>query len=260
VMFQSCDAGLPGYMVLFGTGKYLEATDLTSTDDQTMYGIWDFGDDSDSSEYLGAFTRPGLGNQVGVTLVEQTLEVDINEIINGVTKRVRVLTDNPMDWTTQTDGGGEDNPSVNAGWFFDLPESGERLTEAPGIRDGRLFFISWIPNADPCASGGDSIYHESNACTGGRVNDPVFDIRGDGTGIADGRVDEHDLITVTDASGNLISVSPTGIWHDRLMFVPRWVDDLQSDTAIGYAVDSQGNIIPIRDIGERLGINYWREW
>ena len=44
----------PGYMVLFGTGKYLGASDLESKDIQSIYGIWDFAHDNDDTGYHGA--------------------------------------------------------------------------------------------------------------------------------------------------------------------------------------------------------------
>ncbi|MHB8150431.1 MAG: PilC/PilY family type IV pilus protein [Desulfobulbia bacterium] len=66
----------PGFMVIFGTGKYLGLSDITSTSQQTVYGIWDYGDAVDNAEYLGQFV-PGalqkLTNQpAGYTLLEQT--------------------------------------------------------------------------------------------------------------------------------------------------------------------------------------------
>ena len=46
-----------GYIVAFGTGKYLGSTDLADTKTQTVYGIWDYGDDADNAEYVGSFSR-----------------------------------------------------------------------------------------------------------------------------------------------------------------------------------------------------------
>lgn len=68
--------GNPGYMVIFGTGKYLGLSDISDTSQQTAYGIWDYGDDADNAEFLGRFV-PGaaqkLTNQpAGYTLLEQT--------------------------------------------------------------------------------------------------------------------------------------------------------------------------------------------
>jgi type IV pilus assembly protein PilY1 len=65
-----------GNMVVFGTGKYLGNADFADGQTQTIYGVWDYGDDDDDSEYLGSFERTAesqLSNQPStVTLLEQT--------------------------------------------------------------------------------------------------------------------------------------------------------------------------------------------
>ena len=75
VMYH-CQSDMPGYLVVVGTGKYLADTDLADTQTQTIYGLWDYGDDADDNEYLGAFNRgstPQLSNQPAtVTLLQQT--------------------------------------------------------------------------------------------------------------------------------------------------------------------------------------------
>ena len=94
--------------------------------------------------------------------------------------------------------GQEVNPSNsvanNAGWYFDLPISKERVIRNFMIRDGKVILISSIPKSSPCAAGGDSILMEMNACTGGRMSNeggegPQFDINDDGI------LDENDLIS-----------------------------------------------------------------
>jgi len=76
-VMRPCTLELPGYFVIFGTGKYLGYTDFSTTGTQTLYGISDYGDDDDNTEYLGAFNRgstPQLSNQPNtVTLQEQTI-------------------------------------------------------------------------------------------------------------------------------------------------------------------------------------------
>jgi len=43
-----------GYMVIFGTGKYLGWLDLITTDTQSLYGIWDWAPDEFDQGYHGA--------------------------------------------------------------------------------------------------------------------------------------------------------------------------------------------------------------
>ncbi|MDZ7379260.1 MAG: PilC/PilY family type IV pilus protein, partial [candidate division KSB1 bacterium] len=92
-------AGLGGFMVYFGTGKYLEASDNTTTGapTQTFYGIWDKGDG-----VLPNFTRSHLRQQSVITEM----------VVHGHT--VRVTTDEAVNWTSQR------------GWYLDLPAAGER--------------------------------------------------------------------------------------------------------------------------------------
>ena len=42
-----------GYMVIFGTGRYLGMPDLDNTDTQSIYGIWDWAPDNWDKGYLG---------------------------------------------------------------------------------------------------------------------------------------------------------------------------------------------------------------
>lgn len=64
----------PGFFVIFGTGKYLGLTDLTDNSQQAVYGIWDYGDDADDTEFLGQF-NPATGRldnlPVGYTLARE---------------------------------------------------------------------------------------------------------------------------------------------------------------------------------------------
>lgn len=75
----------PGYMVIFGTGRYLGLSDLSDTSQQSVYGIWDYGDDGDGAEYLGRFHSPSTGrlsNQpIGYTLARQTVVYSGAELI-----------------------------------------------------------------------------------------------------------------------------------------------------------------------------------
>ncbi len=51
-----------GYMVVFGTGKFLHNDDRADVSLQSIYGIWDYGDDEDDDEYLGSFD-PNAGRR-----------------------------------------------------------------------------------------------------------------------------------------------------------------------------------------------------
>jgi type IV pilus assembly protein PilY1 len=131
-----------GYMVVFGTGKFLHNDDRTDVgQQQTIYGIWDYGDDADDGEYLGSFNHGThvLSNLSGVTLLEQTI-VD-GQSIGGY--YYRTFSDNSTNWPTDPDddAGENSNPSTHAGWYVDFPNispyEGERVFKSVQIRDGK---------------------------------------------------------------------------------------------------------------------------
>ncbi len=258
VMYH-CSRSMPGYIVVFATGKYLGNTDLSAFSTQTIYGIWDYGDDGDDSEYLGKFQR-GAARQVSnqpqtVGLLEQ-VEV-YYEMVGG--RYFRVLSDFEPDWVTgrDKDDGQAPNPSCSvrnhAGWFFDLPLPKERVVRDPIIRDGEAIVISNVPKSSSCAAGGNSIVHEINACTGGRLKTPKVDISGGGG------IDEEDMIEIPhlDHPGESITVVPSGILFPSIVSFPR-ILRMPDGTEIEYFSSADGNIVVLKKTGEKRGFYYWR--
>ncbi len=253
-----------GYMVLFGTGQYLGDSDFINTDTQTIYGIWDYGDDDDDSEYLGTFNRgstPQLSNQANsVSLLEQTQIFFGQDPGGSTTYDLRVLSDNEPSWVTVEDinGTGDDADPSNTvnnhvGWFFDLPISKERVVRNVIVRDAKLIVVSSIPKSSPCAAGGDSILHEMDACSGSRLTEAQFDINDDGV------IDENDMITIDDPDnpGETITVAPTGIKYPAMIYEPIILTD--DDIEMKYFSTAAGNIIMLKEESEKRGMFYWRE-
>ncbi|MGB5259333.1 MAG: PilC/PilY family type IV pilus protein [Gammaproteobacteria bacterium] len=132
-------------MVYFGTGQYLQTSDLSDTSSQSFYGILDTG-----SNFTG---RGSLGAQ----------SVVYQGAVNGIPVRVT-----------------SDNATGTRGWYMDLPDSGERSVANPILRAGRIIFVTTVPSSDPCLSGGNSWLMELNALNGKRLDIPPFDLNGDG--------------------------------------------------------------------------------
>ncbi len=263
-----------GYMVAFGTGKFLGTSDFLDKTVQTVYGIWDYGDDSDNSENLGTFvpaTRQVTELSSHSTLLEQVLLVpdftyDPDSTVAGDEEIVRVLTDNAINWVVESDStsGEFPNPSTsadnNVGWYFDLPNSGERVVSRMMIRDGKAIFISFTPENSPCTPGGDSILHEVDAADGSRMNTAVFDSNNDGY------VNSADLITVKDASGNVVvdsagnalKVAVTGIQREGHLQTPAILK--LGDVEIKYMSSTAGNIETVKETAAKTGISSWREF
>ena len=261
-----------GYLVVFGTGKYLGITDFGDTSLNTIYGIWDYGDDTDDSEYLGFFNRGSTTNKLSnqpasVTLLEQKIvpspESDPNfpyfwtVTVNGEDLRLRILTNNVTNWETVNDSDIDESPNpgsaaeppniVHAGWYFDLPLTGERVLSDVMIRDGKAIVITFTPVDEPCGIGGDSIVHEMDAASGGRLLRAQFDID------ADALIDSNDLIDI----GEGFKVAPTGIQKTGRLHLPAILR--MGSTEMKYFSSSEGTIKRVREKPPRLGVRHWRE-
>ncbi len=128
-----------GQQVLFGTGKYLETADTTSTSAQTFYGLWDLN--------AAATITAGMLTQ---------------QVMTDAT--VRTATQNLVTYS-----------DTIKGWYINLPVSGERVTGVPTIEDGILVFNTIVPSASPCDFGGRGFVNALNYLSGGMLSSPAFD-------------------------------------------------------------------------------------
>lgn len=150
-----------GYVILFGTGKFIEAADglAPSFAEQTFYGIWDRND------------KPGgISGQTVVASRASLKEQAITEVTVSGT-RYRTVPSTGPDWATQS------------GWFMDFPNSkttGERQVFRPIVLASRLIFTTLIPLGDPCQGGGTSFIMIVDPATGSQITSAVFDVNNDG--------------------------------------------------------------------------------
>ncbi len=157
-----------GLMILFGTGQYIQTSDVSSTQVQSLYGVRDFG---------------------AVVAGRASLQVQLvtdTEIAGGQT--YRAVSNNTVNYPTQK------------GWYMDLPVSGERVVVDPILRNGRFIVPTTIPNSDPCAAGGSSWLMEIDYQSGARLNQAVFDVNGDGT------IDGSDILAFTSGTSHAAGV------------------------------------------------------
>ena len=142
---------LGGVMVLFGTGKYLEANDKNTSSQQTFYGIWDKG-----TAPSPAYTRSNL--QVQQLISDSVTGAD------GAT--YSTTTRNTVDWANKK------------GWYMDLTTNGsnpsERVVYDPQILGTALNFVTIVPSLDVCAYGGDSWDYLLDPVAGGRLTYSAF--------------------------------------------------------------------------------------
>jgi type IV pilus assembly protein PilY1 len=265
-----------GYIVCFGTGKFLGDSDFSDYSIQTIYGIWDYGDRvfeptkgwsaDDNTEYLGEFVSRDLNSDTlqlsnqppQVKLLKQEFsdfEVDLG---GGQIISVRTLTANEPIWETRTD---TDSPkpqlpdpsdeTVNhVGWYLDLPAK-ERVISDVLIRDGILIAIGFSPSEDRCGPGGDSVFMELNAFTGGRLSGIQFDINDDN------QIDDKDSVKIIE-DGEEILIPPGGIKLAGNLQPPAIIR-LNQKTEKKYLSSSEGGIVEITEKAARLGVAYWME-
>jgi len=154
-----------GFMVYFGTGKYIETTDrsLEGAGMQTFYAIWD-KDDNDLSQ------TPVSGRSA---LLEQTIDYEGSNSFNGISSDIRVTSKNTPNW------------SYHLGWYMDFNQSSpnyERIVTTATIRNGKVIFPTTIPllKDDPCDSDSDSWVMDLDALSGSRLTYSPFDLNNDG--------------------------------------------------------------------------------
>lgn len=147
----------PGYMVYFGTGKYLEQSDNTSTGQvtQSFYAVrdkWVKG----SSESFVSFAR---GNLLAQQIVDQTADY-------------RITSNAEVDW------------AKHQGWYIDLAykgvNDGERIISEPVLRNGLVMFTTITPGSGTCDATGSGWLMVLDIASGSRLEVSPFDINGDG--------------------------------------------------------------------------------
>lgn len=137
-----------GTMVVFGTGKFYETADVTSTAQQSLYGVWDW------SQWSG-IVRSGLA--------------------------AGSITDNGNYRYFNGTSGWWGGATPKRGWYADLPLAGERVVAPSTTLFGYSIISSLIANStDPCVISKDGLLMAISPFTGGNPVNPVFDTNGDG--------------------------------------------------------------------------------
>jgi type IV pilus assembly protein PilY1 len=152
-----------GTLVIFGTGRYFATADKSSTDLQTLYGIWD-----KQTAGQAAASTPNLGR---ASLQAQTI-VSQNTVNFDSTNAVRIISNTTVNWETQY------------GWYINLAVGtsllGERITDSLAISGSVLFASTRTPSTDVCTPGITGWTYGLDPTTGGRTAFNVFDFSRDG--------------------------------------------------------------------------------
>jgi len=223
-------SGESGYMIYFGTGKYLGNSDIipqaqltSSTYTQTGYGILD----------AGAKITGGRSDLQAQTFVYEGAVSGTNP------DQVRVVSNNAVSYS----GGG-----AKKGWYLDLlsPNSptylGERIVSVPLLRYGRVIFTSIVPSAAVCDQGGYSWLTEVDAFSGARLTYSVFDFN------ADNLFNSGDYVTYTSGGSSVTSAaSGKKLASEGLLKSPTVISAGEKEYKVGSG--TAGGIVVVSEKG-----------
>lgn len=222
-----------GMVVLFGTGKYLEPSDVlgSPTLPQSFYGIIDKNAGTASDRITA---RTALTQQT----IDDELQFDPADPDGG-----GPLPDPPAVSARVT----SNNPVGTSGWYLDLLKPGsppvyenEKAVTNPIVRNGHVIFTTVIPETNPCSGGGHSWIMELNVLNGARLEEAPFDIN------HDGKFDNNDMIPYVDVNGETIYIPPSGLGSEDglgILQAPGVVDNREGEPVqYKYSPGSSGGI------------------
>ncbi|WP_075186690.1 pilus assembly protein [Teredinibacter haidensis] len=177
----------PNLIVIFGTGRFLSTADLSDTNTQSFYGVWDAGE-------MNGELRPGH-------LTEQA----ISDASSGAG---RELSTNSVGYTV----GGLLKVGANFGWHINFPVRKERVVIDPTVAGTLATFVTTIPTEGDCERQGDGYLMAVDLLSGGQPLFHVFpDNKPDLSGVAvgalpGGMVLLDDNIIISDSAAKITQV------------------------------------------------------
>jgi type IV pilus assembly protein PilY1 len=223
-----------GVLVYFGTGSYLTNSDISNLTVQSFYAIWD---------------KPLATSTVArSSLVQQSI---IEEITSGTTKTIPGCTDDPLiagnecivtfDYDLRATSKNTVDYTSKFGWYIDLlplngVAAGERVIFSALLKYDRVIFLTAIPSADPCISGGTSWLMEMDAGTGGATGASSFDFNNDD------KFDDKDKLPSSNTASGL--KSKVGMVKATV-----WLDKEGTGTAVKDMSGSTSNIQTVKNKG-----------
>lgn len=140
-----------GLFIMFGTGQLVTASDLTNTQTQTVYGVWDKPNNTLVTTRLD--------------LQSQTLNL-VTAATSGLTQDILTATTNAVGWNSKF------------GWYADLIAPGQRAITEPQLINGSFITTLNSPPSTPCGLA-SSMFLDIDYKTGGAYPNRQLDINGD---------------------------------------------------------------------------------
>ncbi|WP_244309037.1 pilus assembly protein [Pseudomonas duriflava] len=150
-----------GYIVIFGTGKYLESGDAAAdtTKAMTIYGVWDRQTDGSSATSTPSLTYANLQQQTigGDETITYTSTTG-----TSLSTTANTVSNNTVSWYDPST-----NKSGQYGWYINFPLTGEMVISKPFLLSDTLIMSSLTPNDDPCESGAETYLYALDPYKGG---------------------------------------------------------------------------------------------
>jgi type IV pilus assembly protein PilY1 len=235
-------------MVALGTGSYFRTDDQTDETIQSLYGVRD--------------SKVGASTYTRADLLRQEITSQSVADFDGYVHKIRIISNHSYDTSTP-----------EKGWYIDLDRMvGERVVsevkQVPGANGSRAHFTMLVPDEDPCGSGRDGYFCDIDMTSGGRTDDPVFDLNfdrefnasdtvsGDGIAVSCTALGRGENVTVLRVPGKPYApLIPGDPWNPGFSRPHPQVDDPSPD-----GLDSSdGDFIRNLDYGPDLGRQSWRQ-
>jgi type IV pilus assembly protein PilY1 len=142
------------YIVLVGTGQFLDTSDALATDQQSFYGLVDHFDNA-TTPSTAIYDNPGGAPRLS------SAGLNSNGFIMQKLTEVNCPTGAPVYLCStgekvQTSSNVQVDFNVHNGWFIDLINSSERVNLDPALALGTLVFNTNAPSSVSCDLGGKS--------------------------------------------------------------------------------------------------------
>ncbi|TQV71198.1 hypothetical protein FKG94_20145 [Exilibacterium tricleocarpae] len=167
----------PNLLVYFGTGQYIAENDSFSRAIQSMYGVWDAGEDN------AGLNRSNLQEQ---TITEREISFTRTTTADNGTTSTETITATARDLSTNNVTYGPTAVSGSEqGWYIDLrvtgkDPAGERMVVDVTVAGDLVFFNTLIPDSSICGFGGSGFLMFTDRVSGGQPDFTVVDLDNDG--------------------------------------------------------------------------------